>query len=78
MIPFFEKDFVQTLHWLSTDEFFDAVALGQMTPGPVLMTTTWIGYRLNGLSGAAIATSAVFLPSFIHMQTWFPIMMKIS
>lgn len=76
MIPIFEKDFVQQLHWLSSDEFFDAVAFGQMTPGPVLMTTTWIGYRLNGLAGATAATVGVFLPSFFHMQTWFPVFMS--
>ena len=77
IVPLLEKDFVDRLHWLSSQQFLDALALGQVTPGPVLMTVTFIGFRVCGIAGAIGATLAVFLPAFIHMQTWFPKMVKV-
>jgi chromate transporter len=56
---------VRTNHWLTHQEFADATALGQLTPGPVLITATFIGYRVAGTLGALIATIAVFLPAFV-------------
>ncbi len=72
IIPFLEGDFVDRLNWLTHSQFLDAVALGQLTPGPVIITVTFIGYKLAGWSGAIVATVAVFGPAFFHMLTWFP------
>jgi len=63
-IPFLQQEVVQVRHWLTMREFIDGVALGQMTPGPVAITATFVGYKVLGLAGALIATVAVFLPSF--------------
>jgi chromate transporter len=65
MIPLIEAEVVRTNHWLTHQEFADATALGQLTPGPVLITATFIGYRVAGTLGALIATIAVFLPAFV-------------
>lgn len=77
IVPLLAKDFVDRLHWLSMPEFLDALALGQVTPGPVLLTVTFIGFKVAGLMGATLATIAVFLPGFFHMQTWFPPMVNV-
>ena len=76
VLPWLENQFVQVHQWISRDDFLQAVALGQITPGPVLVTTTYIGYKISGLVGAALATVAIFLPGLIHMTTWFPKMVK--
>ncbi len=65
MVPLLQADVVERYGWLTHQQFLDAVALGQMTPGPVLVTVTFIGYRLSGLVGAVVATVAIFLPSFV-------------
>ena len=65
MIPLIESEVVRNNHWLTPQEFADATALGQMTPGPVLITATFIGYRVAGTLGALVSTIAVFLPSFL-------------
>ncbi|HKE55115.1 MAG TPA: chromate transporter [Pyrinomonadaceae bacterium] len=65
MIPQIEAEVVRTNHWLTRQEFADATALGQITPGPVLITATFIGYRVAGTLGALVATITVFLPAFI-------------
>lgn len=65
MIPLIESEVVNTHQWLTHQEFVDATALGQMTPGPVLITATFIGYRVAGTLGALLATISVFLPAFV-------------
>ena len=65
MIPLIEAEVVDSNHWLTHQEFVDATALGQITPGPVLITATFIGYRVAGTLGALIATVSIFLPSFL-------------
>jgi chromate transporter len=72
IVPLMEHDFVSRLHWLTHQEFMDALAFGQITPGPVVITATFIGFRALGLPGAAVATIAIFSASFFHMMTWFP------
>ena len=72
LIPLLEDDIVGRYGWLTEHEFTDAVALGQMTPGPLLVTATFVGWRLGteqggpwvGLAYAVIATVCIFLPSF--------------
>lgn len=65
MIPLIEAEVVDSHHWLTHQEFVDATALGQVTPGPVLITATFIGYRVAGTLGALVATISIFLPSFL-------------
>ncbi|HMF57529.1 MAG TPA: chromate transporter [Pyrinomonadaceae bacterium] len=65
MIPLIEAEVVDSHHWLTHQEFVDATALGQITPGPVLITATFIGYRVAGTLGAIVATLSVFLPAFV-------------
>lgn len=65
MVPLIEAEVVNTHGWLTHQEFADATALGQLTPGPVLITATFIGYRVAGTLGALLATISVFLPAFI-------------
>ncbi|MGH9932718.1 MAG: chromate transporter [Pyrinomonadaceae bacterium] len=65
MIPLIEAEVVDSQHWLTHQEFVDATALGQVTPGPVLITATFIGYRVAGTLGALVATISIFLPSFL-------------
>jgi chromate transporter len=65
MLPLIESEVVNTHHWLTHQEFADAAALGQITPGPVLITATFVGYRVAGTLGALIATISIFLPAFL-------------
>jgi chromate transporter len=65
MIPLIEEEVVNRAAWLGHREFVDGMALGQITPGPVLITATFVGYYVAGVAGAIIATISVFLPSFI-------------
>lgn len=62
MIPLIESEAVDAHHWLTHQEFADATALGQITPGPVLISATFIGYRVAGTLGALVATISIFLP----------------
>ena len=62
--------------WLTRQELIDAVAVGQFTPGPVLSTATFIGWQMNGLSGALAATLGIFLPSFLFVLLLNPIIPK--
>jgi chromate transporter len=65
MIPEIEAEVVNSHHWLTHQEFADATALGQITPGPVLIMATFVGYRVAGFLGALFSTICVFLPSFL-------------
>jgi len=65
MIPFIQREVVQHYGWLTQQQFVDAIALGQITPGPILISATFIGYKVQGVTGAVVATLSVFLPSFL-------------
>lgn len=67
IVPFIEREVVNTFGWLTRKEFLDGLALGQMTPGPVVITATFIGYKVASYWGAVIATAAIFLPSFLFI-----------
>jgi chromate transporter len=65
LLAFLRADLVDRLHWLSERQLLDAVAIGQVTPGPVFTTATFIGYLLGRGPGALVATVAIFLPGFL-------------
>ena len=64
MIPLLEDPVVGHFGWLTREQFLAGVAVGQTTPGPIVITATFVGYGAAGLAGAAVATFAIFLPSF--------------
>jgi chromate transporter len=65
LLAFFKADLVDRLHWISNAQLLDSITAGQITPGPVFATATFLGYLLHGWAGAAAATAAIFLPSFL-------------
>jgi chromate transporter len=72
IVPMLQHDVVVRYHWLSQSEFLDALAFGQMTPGPVVITATYIGHKIAGIPGAIVGTICIFSAAFFHMSTWFP------
>ena len=68
IIPLMQHDVVSVHHWLSERQFADAVALGQLTPGPVVLTVAVVGYAASGVGGAALAAAVAFLPSFLFVM----------
>lgn len=64
-IPYLDKIIVEQIGWLTKREFIDSIAMGQITPGPILITATFIGYKINGIAGAFFSTLSIFLPSSV-------------
>jgi chromate transporter len=71
-IPLIQYEMVDRFQWLSTKEFLDGIALGQVTPGPILITATFVGYKVANLLGASMATVGVFFPSFFILVLLIP------
>jgi chromate transporter len=71
-IPLIQREVVDRFGWVSTREFIDGIALGQVTPGPIVITATFVGYKAGGLLGALLGTIAVFFPSFLVLTTLAP------
>lgn len=78
IIPFLHRGVVNDYHWLTEKEFMDAVAIGMITPGPVLVVVTFIGFLLKGLPGAIVSTFAVFLPVYLFIIFLSPLFKKHS
>ena len=77
LLAFLRADFVLRLGWLTDQQLLDAVAIGQVTPGPLFTAATFIGYLLGGTPGAMLATLGIFLPSFIFVAISNPLIPKI-
>jgi chromate transport protein ChrA len=71
-VPLMLHAVVDVKRWLGTRAFMDGIALGQVTPGPIVITATFVGYQVKGLAGAVIATAAIFTPSFVVLLAAVP------
>jgi chromate transporter len=74
MLAFIQDQVVDQFGWLTPQAFIDGLALGQVTPGPILMLAAFVGFELAGPAGAAVAAAAIFLPSFLMMLTILPML----
>jgi chromate transporter len=76
IVPFLQQGVVQQYGWLSERDFLVAVAVGMISPGPVVITATFVGYLVAGLTGALVATIGIFLPSFLLVLLVAPILAR--
>lgn len=77
LLAFLRADIVERFGWLTEAQLVDAIAVGQVTPGPVFTTATFIGYVLAGPVGASVATSAIFLPAFVFVALSGPLVPRL-
>jgi chromate transporter len=78
ILAFMQDQVVNHLHWLTPQQFLDGLALGQLTPGPIVMLATFVGYEVGAIGGAVVAAAAVYLPSFILMLAVLPAMGRLK
>ena len=77
LLAFLRADLVERWHWLTEGQLLDAIAVGQVIPGPVFTTATFIGFVLGGYSGAIVATVGIFLPAFFFVAMSGPLVPRI-
>ncbi len=76
VVPFLKTYVVDRYGWLTNREFLDSVAIGMITPGPVVITATFVGFLLGGLAGAFAATAGIFLPSVLFTTVATPVFLR--
>jgi chromate transporter len=76
IVPFLEKGLVQQTGWLDERQFLIAVAMGMLSPGPVVITATFVGYLVAGFWGSLVSTVGIFLPSFLLVLIVAPILVR--
>lgn len=77
LLAFLRADFVDRLHWLTDRQLLDAIVVGQITPGPVFTTATFVGYVIAGWRGGAVATLGIFLPAFVFVALSGPLIPRL-
>lgn len=77
IIPFVQREVVERLGWMSVRTFLDGIALGQITPGPIVNISAFVGYQAAGVPGAALAAASVFLPAFAFILAAAPLMARL-
>jgi len=77
IIPLLEAEVVEQLHWLTTQEFINGVAIGQLSPGPVVLTAAFVGYKVAGVLGALVSAIAIFTPSFAFIMLAAPLLRRL-
>ncbi|WP_414550170.1 chromate efflux transporter [Anabaena sp. CCY 0017] len=77
IIPLLESEVVTQFHWLTRSEFLDGVAIGEFTPGPVVITAAFVGYKVAGAMGALTSAIAIFIPSFLFIMGAAPLLVRI-
>jgi chromate transporter len=76
IVPFLEKGLVQEMGWIDPHQFLVAVAIGMLSPGPVVITATFVGYLVAGFWGSLVSTIGIFLPSFLLILIAAPILRR--
>src|SRR5262245_23707372 len=77
ILAYIQEQVVSQFRWITTQEFLDGLAIGQLTPGPIIMPAAYVGYRIAGVAGAAVAAFAIFLPSFLLMLSILPVLERV-
>ena len=78
LVALLRADFVARLGWLTEKQLIDAIAVGQVTPGPLFTSATFIGYLLGGVRGALLATLGIFLPSYVFVAISNPLIPRLT
>ena len=76
IVPFLQQFVVEQFHWINSQAFLDGISIGMISPGPVLITATFVGFLTAGFSGACVATAGIFLPSFILIFAGAPLLKR--